>query len=80
MNDTKIILDLCGGTGGWSKPYRNSGYDVRIITLPYFDVTLWRSYPEIVKPVTSGGVYRILAARHARCLPTLAQSPKNHAI
>ena len=30
----KIILDLCGGTGAWSKPYREAGYDVRLITLP----------------------------------------------
>jgi len=28
---TKIILDLCGGTGSWSKPYKDNGYDVRII-------------------------------------------------
>ena len=26
-----IILDLCGGTGSWSKPYAKAGYDVRII-------------------------------------------------
>lgn len=25
---SKIILDLCGGTGSWSKPYRDAGYDV----------------------------------------------------
>ena len=37
----KIILDLCGGTGSWSKPYKEAGYDVRIITLPEYDV---RSY------------------------------------
>jgi site-specific DNA-cytosine methylase len=37
----KIILDLCGGTGSWSKPYREDGYDVRIITLPDFDVTTY---------------------------------------
>lgn len=30
----KIILDLCGGTGAWSRPYKEAGYDVRIITLP----------------------------------------------
>lgn len=24
-----IILDLCSGTGNWSKPYREAGYDVR---------------------------------------------------
>lgn len=39
MNRNKIILDLCGGTGAWSEPYRKAGYDVRVITLPEFDVT-----------------------------------------
>lgn len=38
MNSNKIILDLCGGTGSWSKPYKEAGYDVRNITLPEFDV------------------------------------------
>lgn len=37
----KIILDLCGGTGSWSKPYRDAGYDVRIITLPEYDINNW---------------------------------------
>lgn len=35
---SRIILDLCGGTGAWSKPYADAGYDVRIITLPKDDV------------------------------------------
>ena len=30
----RIILDLCGGTGSWSKPYAEAGYRVEIITLP----------------------------------------------
>lgn len=34
----KVILDLCGGTGSWSKPYRDAGYDVRVITFPEHDV------------------------------------------
>jgi hypothetical protein len=53
MNASKIILDLCGGTGSWSKPYKDAGYDIRLITLPDYDV---RSYepPE--------DVYGILAA------------------
>lgn len=40
MNSAKsrIILDLCGGTGAWSEPYREVGYDVRLITLPDHDV------------------------------------------
>lgn len=33
-NRDKIILDLCGGTGSWSKPYKEAGYDVRVITFP----------------------------------------------
>lgn len=37
-NQNKIILDLCGGTGSWSRPYKNNGYDVRVITLPQFDL------------------------------------------
>jgi hypothetical protein len=37
-NSSKIILDLCGGTGAWSKPYKDAGYDVRNITLPEYDV------------------------------------------
>lgn len=35
----KIILDLCGGTGAWSKPYADAGYEVINITLPDYDVT-----------------------------------------
>lgn len=49
----KIILDLCGGTGSWSKPYKDAGYDVRIITLPEYDV---RTY------IPPDNVYGVLAA------------------
>lgn len=38
-NSKKIILDLCGGTGAWSKPYKDAGYDVVVVTLPDHDVT-----------------------------------------
>lgn len=34
----KIILDLCGGTGAWSRPYKEAGYTVYNITLPEYDV------------------------------------------
>ena len=50
---SKIILDLCGGTGAWSKPYKEAGYDVRNITLPDCDVRLYEP-PQ--------NVYGILAA------------------
>lgn len=49
----KIILDLCGGTGAWGKPYKDAGYDVRLITLPEYDVLTYKP-PE--------NVYGILAA------------------
>lgn len=39
----KVILDLCGGSGAWSKPYENAGFDVRNITLPHFNVL--NTYP-----------------------------------
>jgi len=37
-----IILALCGGTGSWSRPYAEAGYDVRVITLPECDVRTYR--------------------------------------
>lgn len=43
----KIILDLCGGTGSWSKPYKDAGYDVKVITLPEFDVREFVSQEKI---------------------------------
>ena len=42
MNKKKIILDLCGGTGAWSKPYKEAGYDVRVITIPDNDVRTYK--------------------------------------
>lgn len=36
MPDRPIILDVGGGSGEWSRPYRLAGYDVRII-----DPTVW---------------------------------------
>ena len=39
MGEKKIILDLCGGTGSWSKPYADAGYIVINATLPEIDVT-----------------------------------------
>jgi len=33
FNECKTILDLCGGTGSWSEPYKKAGYNVRLIDL-----------------------------------------------
>ncbi len=48
----RIILDLCGGTGAWSKPYVEAGYDVKLVTLPE-DIRLYQP---------PNGVWGILAA------------------
>ncbi len=58
----KIILDCCGGTGAWSKPYKEAGYDVRVLTLPDFDVEKWYLNMEFLELVKSNSVYGIFAA------------------
>ena len=58
----KIILDLCGGTGSWSKPFKDNGFDVRVITFPDYDVEKWRDYPELVKLIQGNKIFGILAA------------------
>ena len=35
---SKVILDLAGGTGAWSKKYKEAGYRVINVTLPFYDV------------------------------------------
>jgi len=67
----KIILDLCGGTGAWSKPYKDNGYDVRNITLPGYDVRTYKP-PE--------NVYGILSAppcTHFSIARTRAKTPRD---
>jgi len=54
INTEKIVIDLCGGTGAWSRPYLEAGYDVRNITLPEYDVRLFELPKE--------KIYGVLAA------------------
>ncbi len=55
----KIILDLCGGTGAWSKPYKDAGYEVYNITLPEYDICFIDPAFHFQK---LGDIYGILAA------------------
>lgn len=67
----KIILDLCGGTGSWSKPYKDNGYDVRNITLPEYDIEYF---------IPPKNVYGILAAPPCTMFSlarTTAKTPRN---
>jgi len=50
---SKLILDLCGGTGSWSRPYKEAGYEVINVTLPEYDVETY---------IPPKNVYGILAA------------------
>jgi len=72
-NGKKIILDLCGGTGSWAKPWSDAGYKIIRVTLPDCDVTQTEFEGEMIyfysptgKPTSYGinrkRVYGILAA------------------
>ncbi len=67
----RVILDLCGGTGAWSKPYVDNGYDVRLVTLPSADIFTYEP-PK--------NVYGILAAptcTHFSAARTRAKTPRD---
>ncbi len=89
-NSNKIILDLCGGTGAWSKPYKDAGYDVRLITLPDYDVNTFSflgealcfESPKGLKKliIDTGEVYGVLAAPPCTMFSfarTNAKKPRN---
>lgn len=89
-NAHKIILDLCGGTGSWAKPYKDAGYDVRTITWPQYDVTMTSIGKGKIhfcdpngKPllqIDTDKVYGILAAppcTHFSMARTRAKTPRN---
>lgn len=50
---SRVILDLCAGSGAWSMPYERAGYEVIRVTLPDCDVKTY-SPP--------AGVWGVLAA------------------
>lgn len=67
----KIILDLCGGSGSWSRPWKQAGYDVRVITLPEYDVRLYEPPDEVygilaAPPCTEFSVLNCIAAPRER--------------
>jgi len=64
-SSNKIILDLCGGTGAWSQPYTDTGYDVRNITLPSYDVRAY-SPPDDVYGIIAAPPCTHLAGSGAR--------------
>jgi len=61
----RIILDLCGGTGSWSKPYRDAGYDVRLVSMPDIDVRMMH-YPGRVHGILASPPCTVFASSGAR--------------
>ena len=61
-----LILDLCGGTGAWSAPYRAAGYNVRVLTLPDADVRLIHRLPEKVHGILAAPPCTVFANSGAR--------------
>jgi site-specific DNA-cytosine methylase len=57
MNFMKVILDLCGGSGSWSEPYKKAGYDVILI-----DLNTTNNDIRLLKKITDKKIYGILAA------------------
>lgn len=70
MSD-KIILDLCGGTGSWSKPYLEAGYDVRLITLPANNVF------DYIPPKNVYGILAAPTCTHFSIARTNAKKPRD---
>ncbi len=63
----KTILDLCGGTGAWSRPYKEAGYNVINVTLPHIDIREYNS-PD--------NVHGILAAPPCTMFSMVRTTPK----
>lgn len=83
----KIILDLCGGTGSWSKPYKEAGYDVVNVTLPEYDI-MYTTFEDgkinlragddtgVALVIDSKDVYGILAAPPCTMFSFVRTTPK----
>ena len=68
---SKIILDLCGGTGAWSQKYKEARYTVINVTLPDYDILKTDIRPQYRDMILKGkrglivdfdNIYGILAA------------------
>ena len=62
-----LILDLCGGTGAWSQPYRDAGYRVEVVDLLHGqDVRLLQRTPARAHGILAAPACTHLAGSGAR--------------
>ena len=83
----KIMIDLAGGCGAWSKDYKEAGYTVINVTLPDYDIfktTFEDGYMDLrgnkKLSVRVGNIYGILAApvcTHFSFARTRAKTPRD---
>lgn len=69
---SRIVLDLCGGSGSWSRPYAEVGYDVRLLTLPT-DIRLLYRMDEQVHGILAAPPCTVFANSGARWPRTEAE-------
>ena len=70
----RVILDLCGGCGAWSRPYREAGYDVRLVTLPVHDVRTYVPPPDVWGVLAAPPCEEFSTARRVSCCARHASS------
>lgn len=71
---SRIILDLQGGTGAWSKKYKEAGYRVINVTLPDFDILKTEIRPQEKYNIVFKGV--LIEPMFVLCLAWPGLRPK----
>ena len=82
-----MILDLCGGTGAWSKPYKDAGYEIVNVSLPIYDIMYTTFENDVINlrdgkdtgvclTVKPGDIYGILAAPPCTMFSFVRTTPK----
>ena len=66
-----VVLDLCGGTGSWSKPYLEAGYDVRLVDMANGDDVRLMRFPHLpIHGVLAAPPCTVFSYARNRYMPT----------
>jgi hypothetical protein len=68
-----LILDLCGGTGAWSKPYADAGYPVKIVDKIHGDDARLLQRERGVRGILAAPVCTVFSYARNRYPPTEAE-------
>jgi len=72
----EIILDLCGGTGSWAKPWKDAGFSVHTITLPEYDITKTKITEDFITFTKNGSeLDNVIVVRKSAIYGILAAPP-----